>query len=502
MSTRELFDSLIFSADGKQIKTSPNQPFQNIGADFFATFGRDKSYNLMKKYNVANVSDLVRVFDAMKKKSQNIGEEVRKKQETIAFRTEQATGFSHTEADELLLNIGENVVVCDITKPEDKCYILVDFEKKRILEEDFNGSLRAIARKQGKQRSEEIKKTAIAVEFIFNPNLPFGLIKQDSSRVLKLNTFSEVRWEEYDKTFPGMDCFVELMKFLIPDEYQRSIVASWMLFAQKDRNEFVLVFSGEKGVGKSFLTEAFRRLVGYHQTMTGKRDLLSNRFNNWAGAIIGLVIEEAEVNTLSSKNALKAMLNPNISVEAKGIDIQRNVNNFVNVIMTTNEERDIYVEYDDRRYQCIDTNDEKPPEHITAMCDTVTKELRAEIDVVKNMSAIRAFKTYLESIQLKDYKHYKPDTNIKTFWHLVDANLGLGTRFLLVKAKEENGEWVSIDKLRTKFEKQGSRNRFPSDSKVKKIAKYYTPMGEKVLEVKDNEVRWAGKKKEPLFPEE
>lgn len=175
---------------------------------------------------------------------------------------------------------------------------------------------------------------------------------------------------------------------------------------------------------------------------------------------------------------------------------------FLNIILTTNEEDDILVECDDRRFQVIDTVDEKPPVQVTADCDKVLKELRNKINVAKNYGIIKGLKEYINSNTLPNYKHYTPDLSGKTFWSMVKANFNTKEQFVFDFAKKHKGEVVTFDMMKKAWDKKYNY-RFPSDRTIRRLCKHYMPEGVPVIEHIDGiGVKFLTEPKQKLFEEE
>lgn len=228
----------------------------------------------------------------------------------------------------ILEQLSKIIVLRDVNAPEENCYFAYNPQTNQPIAESINGIFRTLVSKGRKDDAETHKTLAIPVSKIFNPNLPSGLITPENTgqtfNIIKLfNTYVAIDWDKIEAA-PQKDyqCFIDLIEFLIPNDYQRKLMFSWMSYAEVGKNEHALLICGEKGVGKTFAIEAFCYFVGYQYSYHAKKDIVGSKFNSELSDVLLLVIEEAEMTKPSQKNAFKALMNPLTSIEAKGGECQ------------------------------------------------------------------------------------------------------------------------------------------------------------------------------------
>ncbi|WP_288943958.1 DUF5906 domain-containing protein [uncultured Roseovarius sp.] len=113
-----------------------------------------------------------------------------------------------------------------------------------------------------------------------------------------------------------------------------------------------LVLKGLKGVGKDTLAEIMRRIIGTrHVAHVTSTDRLTGRFNGpFATALIGHVEEASWGGNRDAKGVLQSLItSPVMPLERKGVDTIE-VDSFLRLIFTTNEEWAIPATADERRY--------------------------------------------------------------------------------------------------------------------------------------------------------
>ena len=127
----------------------------------------------------------------------------------------------------------------------------------------------------------------------------------------------------------------------------------------QDRSLGVAVaFRGEQGVGKSFVGDQLRPLLGHHHTVIDKPELLTGRFNkHLASALLVQADEAFWAGDKRKVGPLKHLVTGRtMQLEMKGIDAQE-VPNFVRLLITTNEVLAWPTELSDRRLVIFDVKD-------------------------------------------------------------------------------------------------------------------------------------------------
>lgn len=134
---------------------------------------------------------------------------------------------------------------------------------------------------------------------------------------------------------------------------------------QLKKNPHALILKGEQGAGKSTLTDVLVKILG--RDFTSKiqhKDHLVGKFNSHLANKVLVYMEEAMLTTKKDKDnaiddTLKTLITEDtIKIEYKGgatIDID----NRINIIMTTNHDFPVNIEKGDRRYVIVEVSDVK-----------------------------------------------------------------------------------------------------------------------------------------------
>lgn len=120
-----------------------------------------------------------------------------------------------------------------------------------------------------------------------------------------------------------------------------------------------LVLRGGKGVGKDTLAEIMGRIIGRkHVAHIIRADDLTGRFNApFATALLVHVEEAFWSGDVSKKGTLQALITARTQpIERKGVD-RIEVDSFLRVLMTTNDEWAVPASEDERRYAVFDVSD-------------------------------------------------------------------------------------------------------------------------------------------------
>ncbi|WP_339695781.1 DUF5906 domain-containing protein [Celeribacter baekdonensis] len=120
-----------------------------------------------------------------------------------------------------------------------------------------------------------------------------------------------------------------------------------------------LVLRGGKGVGKDTLAEIMGRIIGRkHVAHIIRADDLTGRFNApFATALLVHVEEAFWSGDVSKKGTLQALITARTQpIERKGID-RVEVDSFLRLLMTTNDEWAVPASEDERRYAVFDVSD-------------------------------------------------------------------------------------------------------------------------------------------------
>jgi hypothetical protein len=140
------------------------------------------------------------------------------------------------------------------------------------------------------------------------------------------------------------------------DEY----IVNWCAFLfqhPEKRAESALVFKGGMGVGKGTLGNTLAKIIGRHALAIQSPELIVGRFNAHLQDTIFLFADEAvRPYDRIAESRLKALITePRLSYEGKGRDVLQ-AQNFLHIMMASNEQWVIPAGLDDRRFLVSEAN--------------------------------------------------------------------------------------------------------------------------------------------------
>ena len=145
------------------------------------------------------------------------------------------------------------------------------------------------------------------------------------------------------------------------DEYFQYLKAWVAQLLQEPENKIgvAIIIQGLKGVGKSMFAACVGSLLGQHYAEISNGYHLVGNFNSHLSKLLLLCVDEALwVNDKKAEGVLKNMITaPTSMYESKGVDAIP-VDNFMRIIMTTNNDFAVPASGDERRYfiiKCADT---------------------------------------------------------------------------------------------------------------------------------------------------
>lgn len=171
-------------------------------------------------------------------------------------------------------------------------------------------------------------------------------------------TVSINSWREpaYRKMTPHpSSVFDEFLRFVIPEERDRSVFLDWLAWSLQHENQkpswAVMLYSEKQGTGKSTLADVLKELFGSLNTgrINGVNKLVG-RFNKEVLANKLVIVEEVEVKRGSPHaNRIKSLVTEDSTmVEAKNMPVYVE-NIFCAFVMTTNH-LPLWLEESDRRF--------------------------------------------------------------------------------------------------------------------------------------------------------
>jgi|GEM_PF-5173690 len=164
-----------------------------------------------------------------------------------------------------------------------------------------------------------------------------------------------------------------------------------------------VVIRGEKGVGKSKLTEAIAAMLGPHAVTVSQRSHLTGQFNAHHAQALLIVAEEAVwAGDKQAESALKHLItSPTATVERKGID-PTTVKSCARVAMNSNAEWVAPATSDERRFFVLDCGNARKQDHayFKAIDDQLYGPGRTAHQSGQESPGLRALLTYLMRLDL------------------------------------------------------------------------------------------------------
>lgn len=161
---------------------------------------------------------------------------------------------------------------------------------------------------------------------------------------------------------------LEIQRFithLLPDEVNRNFVLDWAANSLRNKNQLFLVLIGKTGIGKGILAGLLGAVHGSEELNdtqnffeTSFKRFMETKFNAFMETITLFFLDEIKIQTELEENALKTLVNKNLSVEGKGKD-QVNKEFHASVIMASNFQSAAKLDSDDRRYAFPDLGETK-----------------------------------------------------------------------------------------------------------------------------------------------
>jgi hypothetical protein len=205
--------------------------------------------------------------------------------------------------------------------------------------------------------------------------------------VEKINLWREGGCESMSGDAPS---FLSHMEHLIPDAKVREHFFDYFAFMIQHPGEkihYAILLMGPQGVGKSYLVEVLRELLGRINVREIDNEQLNNQFNPWMADAQILAIEEVMAGGRREvTNKLKPMITSRtVQINDKNVKLYE-IPNRVNMILFSNFEDPLALDDDDRRFLVYKTPLEKQSEsYYTSLFDSIGMEAPQ----IKNFLATR-----------------------------------------------------------------------------------------------------------------
>lgn len=175
------------------------------------------------------------------------------------------------------------------------------------------------------------------------------------------------------------------------------------VFNRKKNKVCIVLYSKKGGSGKSTLCKLITNILG--NTISSIDSAGSRLFGNFNTILSNNLFYCLEEFTQSDKsdwfnnmNKFKDFItNDKISIEQKGKDLNKSVNNYNSFIITTNSINTLYIEKDDRRFTIFNTLPSKPKDTIDKDINQANTKYWEEIyDIINQSEILKRFYVYVK----------------------------------------------------------------------------------------------------------
>lgn len=206
---------------------------------------------------------------------------------------------------------------------------------------------------------------------------------------------------------PYVDPFIKFMENNISDSDERKWVIQWLAYPIQNLGAKLassLVIVGSQGTGKSMLAAGVAGIYGAANSVMITREQLDSSFNSIYATKQFVVIDEMSKNSRkdaarSASNKLKTLITEEKILVNKKRDPEYEINNHMNVVMTSNYLDALHLEDGDRRFFICQFNPMVDKKHDAQYWSEMAEWFRNHRN---------DFYSYLLELDLTDFEPYKP----------------------------------------------------------------------------------------------
>jgi len=346
-------------------------------------------------------------------------------------------------------------------------------------------SYEAWTRSLGKEEKMMMEQSIQLAKFIYDPYDISTLVPMsfDGGELLKINLYLPPKWREkennYNEEIP--ESIETILRHLfVGNSYE--YVLDWLYHTLINRNETYLVLNGAKGVGKGIFSSITKMLVGQENYIEAPDSLLDTQFNSALDKKRVIVFDEFVVKK-GDHTKLKRYINKYQNIEKKGKDADKSTEIFNSYIISNNDESDMYLESDDRRFSVVDLTE-------TNLTKLMTEEEISELvkEIEDNEDLAREFGYFIYNRGEVKYSRFHAYKGEK-YDRLVMSSLKTWQK-LIVEKLLEGEDMLELKRLRKEAKKAGN-NFFPTHTtKIVDFLKNFRQEDERLGELVKEEGDW------------
>lgn len=354
---------------------------------------------------------------------------------------------------------------------------LINPETKELSELKYDAYLQTL---HPEERSIFVGTARLAL-FQYDPYdlTTLSLVPFESYEVLRVNLYNPPAWRLCSNPHsPCPPLVAKTLKHLFPDQESRTFVLDWLYHLLISRNETYLVLNGRKGVGKGIFAKLVRALVGRNNYTEAPESLLDSQFNSALDQKRAIVLDEIKVDK-AKHTKLKRYINKYQNIEKKGKDAEKIIETYNSFIITNNDETDMYLEFDDRRFSVPDLTSKN-------LTESLDKDQIKELDHLleeEDSELVRDFGYFIFNRGAKEHDQFSTVKGEK-FYGLVYTSLRHWQKFLVEELLETRASEIPLNKLRNIAQTSDENIKFPlNEQKIEDFLNNYKHHGDLVLGV-------------------
>jgi len=245
-------------------------------------------------------------------------------------------------------------------------FVYHDQPHRKLNEDEFNNLVRPFSDAKNTAELLVIQNRGKAISLSYDPSKPCGMVQsgtgKERTRVLNTHVGGSIKPSKGDPSI-----FLEYMEQLFPEEKDRKEMTRWMatiICCPEIKIGYgVLLISEKQGVGKSTIGEKIlANIIGKHNvSKPSASDIVDGSFNSWLpNKRLAIIDEMYEGHSFRAYNKMKKfMTEPTIEVNEK-FTKPYVVDNWCHIFATSNNEKALKIDNQDRRWLIPKVGDGKP----------------------------------------------------------------------------------------------------------------------------------------------